>query len=307
MPNPRPPKTVRFEFYLVEMPEGEPPFVEVLEHAKNVTDITKRLRLKGGNPLRWEHLETTENGFFVGDITRIKNEVIPNKAAPGKPRERMKFEEDEGPTEDTAFGFDPKLGVMICQAAFQGISAHTVAGYFSALWAANKIVTLYPVLTLEGVEKLDSFSYFDRLVYRVARPNRGPLSLSGVTSVDSQLSIAEELGAKYCTVEMSVGRAKGKIGKDQVTAFVAGLLRLRGTGKHETLRKLELEGRTEGGHDEPFDLLKNRLVARQTVAVTDDRDMPYKLRRAALLAAFEQKRPTLEAQFSHKEKESEHG
>ncbi len=234
--------------------------------------------------------------MWVGDITRIKDDVVPNKASPNKAREHIDLKADEGPTEDTAFGYDPALGVMITQCSFHGLAAAQIAGYFYQLQVANGVVNAYVVMTQEGVEKLENFQYFDKLTYKVARPSKGPLAATGLDSLDSQIRAASDLGAKYCTIEFSVGRAKSKILKERATAVAARLMNLKGQ-KGNPVRKLNFEGMTLDGRNEPFDLLKNRLTALRDVEVSEEREMTFDSRKAALLSAYESVLQVLQAQF----------
>lgn len=284
---PIPTKRIRFEFYKVSLPDKSPKFEALLREASKIAAHDKRTKLKGGGPVRWEFLERLTNGLWVGDMTKIRDDVVPNKASRSRPRERLVIAEDEGTTEDTVFAFFPALDVLVCQSNRYGVGAFAIVSYFAELAKVRGVTDAFPILTAEGAEEMENFSYFDSVIYKVARPNKGPVAKTGLKSVDSQIDQAAEVQAKYFEVSLTVGRAKAKMVPDKVRQLVSALTGLIGDGKKDRLvRKLKVAGQTKDGTYEEFDLLHNRLVSPQDIPISADRDMPYPERKVAVQRAF---------------------
>jgi hypothetical protein len=90
MSDPLPPTFIRFDFYTVELPDDAGKFADYLRSATEIKDYGKRaLAKEGQQPIRWEFLEKLHSGIWVGDITRIRDDVVPNKAARNRARERL--------------------------------------------------------------------------------------------------------------------------------------------------------------------------------------------------------------------------
>ena len=297
---PHPPKRLRFDFFLVQFPKGSA-FVDALTTSQAVAAIGARIVQKVGDPIRWEYLEKdAKSGFWTGDITKIRDDVVPNKASRTKARVRLVVAADEGTTEDTIFGYDPATNILVCHSNRYGVTGYDIVAYFAKLAGVKGFYDANVVLTKEGVEALDKFEYFDYLSYKVAMPKKGPIPKVGEVSADSALEMAKEFGALYSEVTMSVGRSKNKMDAGMVTRLMKGLLALRGRSKLRPVRKLIVSGIDDDGAWRELDLIKNRLVDEQLVLVTEDRDLPYGSRKAAVRAAFSGHQVDLVSRFGNK-------
>lgn len=294
---PHPPKRLRFDFFQVQFPKGSS-FDKALTSSQAITVLASRIVQKGGDPIRWEYLEKdAKSGFWTGDITKIRDDVVPNKASRAKPRERLAVAADEGTTEDTVFGYDPVTNVLVCHSNRYGVTGYDIVAYFAKIAGVKGFFDANVILTKEGVEALAKFEYFDYLTYKVAVPKKGPIPKVGEVSADTALEMAKQYGARYSEVTMSVGRSKNKIDASLVTRLMKGLLALRGRSKFRPVRKLIVSGIDDAGEWRELDLIKNRLVDEQMVPVTADRDLPYGSRKAAVKTAFGNQKVDLVSRF----------
>ena len=292
-------KHLRFEFYRVELPTEVPRFEMLLSKAQQITELEKRLVLKSEVPVRWEFLdELPGSGVWTGDITRMREDVVPNKAARGRPRERLKLADDESTTEDTVFAYDAQLRVLVCHNNRFGVSAYDIVTYFAQLNGLTSAAEVNVVLTPEGYATIEQFSYFDKVAIKIARPAKGPMPKSGNISVDSAINAATEVNAKYMELGFSVGRAKIKMESSPIAAMVGAVAGMARDYKSRPVRRLVVTGMRKDGDSGELDLLHNRLETKQAVTVTKDRDLPYAERRVAVQKALESSRDVLTRLFS---------
>lgn len=295
-------KHLRFEFFRPELPSSSLTFSEILKKASDVTNFPGRLKLKSGNPIRWEFLEKLDDDLWVGDITRIRDDVVPNKAARSRARERLKVAADEGTTEDTVFAYVPALDVLICHNNRFGASAYDIVTYFAEMAGVSGFVDVSVVLDQPEEGDLQQFNSYGKLTFKVALPRKGAMPRAGDVSVDTAIDAANEVGARFCEMVLSAGNAKKKMNAAAITSIVKGLLRMHAQSESKrSVRKLTLTGLTEDGESTELDFLKERLQDHQEVTVTKDRDLPYPERRTAIQKAYAAQKTALENWFAGEE------
>lgn len=269
-------KRYLFDFWHVHRPKDAKPFSKLLEAAIAHQRLATRLRLISEHRLRYESL-TADEGFWVGDITKFRDDTLPNKAGPKSPRQPVPLARDERTTEDTAFGYHTKLNILITQANHFGSSANQITQYFGALAGDPDSVFAEPIVSTEGWARLRGMHRITKLVYAIAPGKRFNPDQARHLSVQKTLEILQATGGRRVTLEVSVGHAKEGLIPKVVKKMARALFRMA-DGDTRKVPKLQVTGKDEDDVRDSFDLMEYRI--RQPIdlevkgrSATDDQRM----------------------------------
>lgn len=294
---PRMTKRVAFDFWQIETPAGQPNFAEILRQASQIDQLQARVRELGNRTLRYEILRR-ESRLYVGDLIKLRMDELPGMASESTPRQDLPLRQDQGITEETAFAFDTQTSALITQKNFFGPSASLLVEYFRVLTNYQGAISCNLLVSEEGFQKLSSMRRIKKMVFKVARPQRGTIARAKNTSVGGALSILDDLSAMNVEMGVSVGRYDSELDKSRVIATVRDLLRLK-QNNDEAVEKILVTGKDEEDSRDMFDLLEYRLRSYQDVAVDPaHRTMTASARINGVINAFRQKGDELTAILS---------
>lgn len=250
-------KRYYFDFWHIERPEDAQPLDKLLKEAVKLTDLPDRIKLVSDHRLRYEKLEKIDD-FWVGDITKFRDDTVPNKAGPKTPREPVPLATDERTTEDTAFGYHVPSNTLITQANHFGSSAGQIVRYIAELNRDDKAIYAEPILTQEGWERLKNLERITKIVYAIAPGKNFDPEAAAHLSVRKTLQLLSETGGRRVKVEIGVGHANTGLVARQIKSLATALSQMAGDNSRK-VPKLEITGRDEDDVRDSFDLLEYRL------------------------------------------------
>lgn len=252
------PTTKSYTFYFWQIQRGAGVFERLLKNAASISELSRRVRLIGEYRLRYEQLDETHKGFYCGDITKFRDGVIPNKAAPNTKRRPVPLERDESTTEDTAFGYHAGSNILITQANHFGSTAAQIVRYFARLSDHEDLIYPDPMLSEEGWQRLDSMSLVKKFTYAIQPGKRyNPREIENL-AVGRALQTMQDTGGRRVKIEVSVGHAKTGLIREQIKSVASSLMQLFDGNKRQ-VPKLEVVGLDEADQRDSFDLLEYRV------------------------------------------------
>lgn len=287
-------KDVAFDFWQIETPRDLPTFTDILTQTAAIGDLSKRVVNVGGRTLRFETLKL-ESRLFLGDLIKLRMDELPGVASASTPRRDLNLQNDQGITEETAFGYDTRTGVLIAQRNFYGASPSVIVEYFRSLANYQGVIQSHPIVSEEGFARLQSMHSIKKMSFRVARPQRGAIARASTASVGSAIGILDDLSAMQVEMGISVGRYDSVLSKARVISVIRDLLRLH-ENNAEAVEKVVVSGKAEDETRDVFDLLEYRVRSQQTIPIDPARrTMTSASRLNAVVRAFRERGNELEA------------
>jgi len=249
-------KRVFFDFWRVTREGGAPPFATLLESALAIVDLPRRVISIGAYPVRFEIIEHAD-GFWTGEITKFRDDVVPNRASLRALKTPIRLRRDESTTEDTAFGYHVASNTLVTQANHFGSSAGQIVDYFAELLRETRPIFPEPILSQEGWARLDGLSRITKFVYAFVVPPRLTPQAAADMSVEQTIGIVRHLGGRRVRVEVSVGHSADGLAKSVINRAARVIGALVPSGRRKPT--LEVSGIGEDDEREVFDLLEYRI------------------------------------------------
>jgi hypothetical protein len=283
-----PTRHIRVSFHRVDVTDGErrKSFGDILTEIEGIPNNRRRTKLVADEPVRLRRLDRVGRRW-LGDLARIRlHETIDKSTIDGAEAE-IRFEEDEGPCEKTAFFYDPDLRVMAIQQASGAVSASSCGRYFRTIGNVRKI-ELPIILKLEALEKILRFGFATKLQVKLAAiDNHKPLRNINV-SARQMMQFVRSLNAPTASINLNLSRQETPV--ESVKQLVRDLLRLEEDRLAEVKKILVVGGDDGEGPDEmtAIDLVKDRMIESVAVALADGERITDAHRYRAVRTAWDQ-------------------
>ncbi|WP_313281172.1 DUF6731 family protein [Stutzerimonas balearica] len=240
-----------------------------------------------------KRLQPQADGLIAGEFVKYRQDHLPHVGRPTAEERELDIREDEFLIEKSYFLFEPARQLLVYQRNSHGASILNFERYFAKIH--HEAITLFnPVLQPDPMQRLMRGEAMPRKLYlTVARPTN-PELVPRTEWGAKALELLASSGGMGFTLQL---RADGTSQTEE--RYLSGDIKravreLIECGAAKTA-KIDLE---EGTITHPIDLIADKLVSTQTVAMAGR----YPLRTAilpALYAALEEKRQELDRIFGH--------
>ena len=293
-------KILRVDFYKISMPSGaEVSFEELLKQKAESPDDESRNINVSGSPIRLKDAGILDaelfNGFWQGDMMRIRMEGIPIKASLSGEVEEIDLEDDEGIGEETAFLYHPATGILMLQRNRFGVSDSAFASYFES--RVSSVIELLPIPRLGALEKFERLNGTRKFTFTLAGVDRLPQVTDEERAVFTGLGMAEQLEAPNIQITASMGNRNGTLEQGMVKKWVSFLFALNATGSNP-VKKIEVTGESSDAKKEILDLLDLKMTDAFEITPDANRRYSFDKRLACLKAAWTKNKAEVESHFN---------
>ena len=299
-PVPSPARKVRFDFYRVTVRDDEMTFDQILSRARGLAAGQARTRTVNGTPVRLQVISQTQ-APTTGDMGRIRMTELPPRATLGGRLSDLNLDADEGLGEETAFSYYSGLQVLVVQRNFYGVSAPSLAGYFTAI--SGKVVVLEPVIepgALARLRRITDVRQFDVSVAGIHNPATIAAQERQDPGFIKMANLLEEFEAPAVHMHISMEHERGSLSIRRVRSAARRLISLNNSGEVR-VKKIEVRGTTSDDELLIVDLLKDRMVEEIEVRLNTRRRLPYNARARALVEAYNTREAQLQSLFGRPE------
>jgi len=258
-------KQFSFRFYSTDkLKKTVPDLIDVLENIKKVSPKSKRERtIDTDYRVRLEQLHNESSNVVVGELLRCQSTNLPAALNSAGVREQL---DTPRLGHSVVFRYDAQKGVLGIQYDVRVISPGRFLDYLLE-YDSSAAYSALPVLK-DGSWKKFQNGDIRKIVIGVAQPaDVSVVSGASNAATSGFKKMGAAYGAPSMVVELSMGHHKGALLKS-VKEVATDLLNMVGSGAYVT--KLTAVTEINDAREE-VDLLKDRLVARDTLAI-DDRD-----------------------------------
>ncbi len=289
------PTDVKVDFYTVEMPEDAPPFGMVISADSKTKDDESRTLSIRGYPVRLQKVHISP-GIIEAEMLKIQMVDIPPKATLGGTVGSLGLGTDEGIGGETAFLYHAGTGVLVLQRNRSGVSAKSLAEYFTQKGSLSSDILLHPVIQRDAVKRLARMKEARRVKVRLAGITNPEFFRDDNTGLNQMMDIIEHFNAPSATIEVSMGHQPGSLMVQRVIKLANKVLNLH-SGAAGEVSTMEVSGVLEDDSKDVFDVLMYRMV--EVVAIRNDRQRrsSYALRRSEIKQAWERRKAELESMF----------
>lgn len=167
-------KLLNFDYFQVVMPEEEQRNFETVLETVNGLEGADRTYDNGEYHVRLVGL-TPQQGYFRGDIARIRMNDIPDKMRLSGEREVIDLDDDQGLGEIASFIYNPQLRVLVLMRNRFAVTASGFANYFQNLGNFHGILYLEHVLEADAYQKLARMNIAHKVEVGFAAPGNGAI------------------------------------------------------------------------------------------------------------------------------------
>jgi hypothetical protein len=245
----------------------------------------ERVIALNGTKYRLEEV-TQSNSYVDGELSRIRTGDHPGKVQLDVDGvQDLGLKSDEYLSEATAFSYRKDLRAIAIQKNYFAATPKTVEKYLHA-FANGEAFYFRPVLELQQMQKLATVQEFRRIELQVARAGGAVYSGLGLTG-RALADIMKDSGAPHVSLELKMGHDRGSLPTKYVKRIAKNLLDLAaGTDEDsKTVQTLKVGARVNE-ETQVIDLLEGRIEHKVSFT-SDDRRVPYSVRRAHLHKAWD--------------------
>lgn len=288
-------KTLRVSFFKVRVrAKAEIDFEEIIRKCKDLPDDETRALERPDGPVRLQFIRKSLS-VWQGELIRIRIGEEPKKANRKGKVELIHFEEDEGLGEETAFVYDPELGILAYHEHRGGVTLSNAAKYFKAVGQV-RAVELAPVMKPEVLERVAKMGTVREFIVHLAGVEDGRRLRGMGAAAASLFGAASAFRAPRAHFTMKIGK-NGTLA--QVREAVMDLLNA-GPEVRDQVSKLVVIGSEEEGEESAIiNLLADRLVVEVPVGLKNG-ILTDAVRRSAVFEAWEDNRASLRAIYGAK-------
>lgn len=287
--------TVKVDFYTVTMPKGSRPFERaVADDAATPYDDTRAIDIRGF-PVRLQ-AATLSGHHTEAEMLRIQMFDIPPKATKGGRVLSLGLKPNEGIGGETAFLYDSATKVLAVQRNRHGVSAKTIAEYFSQKCCGGSLVELTPLLELAAMTRLMRMKETRKVRVRFAGITNPDFFKGTDAGIENMIETMEHFRAPSAAFEISMGHEPGSLFKTAVVSAGRFISRLFGTPSDAgSISSMVVSGVLEDDTRDQFDLLRYRMVEEIAIQEGPYRRTTYESRKDVVKKAWKAREEEIKA------------
>ena len=283
-------KTIRADFFRVNIQDFEGDFSTLLERAKALPDNDESRVVEIYKvPFRLQS-SVNVNGICEGELVRIRMTDVPVVASLTGELEQLELEDDEGIGEETAFLYHQQTRILVLQRNRLGVSAANLARYFSQLLNLEASIFCDPILAGDAFQRLQEMRLIKKFELRVSGIDRMNIFHDQNLGVEEVIALQEKFCAPNISIELSVGHRRDvSLIADRIKQTARSFLGFSNDPDGQ-VRKIEISGKYEDdGPTEVIDLLEYWIREEVVITPASSRFVSYLERLAALHQAWDKR------------------
>ena len=283
-------KTIRADFFRVNIQDFEGDFSTLLERAKALPDNDESRVVEIYKvPFRLQS-SVNVNGIWEGELVRIRMTDVPVVASLTGELEQLELEDDEGIGEETAFLYHQQTRILVLQRNRLGVSAANLARYFSQLLNLEASIFCDPILAGDAFQRLQEMRLIKKFELRVSGIDRMNIFHDQNLGVEEVIALQEKFCAPNISIELSVGHRRDvSLIADRIKQTARSFLGFSNDPDGQ-VRKIEISGKYEDdGPTEVIDLLEYWIREEVVITPASSRFVSYLERLAALHQAWDKR------------------
>ncbi|MEQ8467684.1 DUF6731 family protein [Coleofasciculus sp. E1-EBD-02] len=291
-------KTLKMDFYKIEIPDSSISFREVLQNVHNLPN-DKRVREVRRHQV-WLCEAYIHQHLWEGDMIRLRMTDIPIKGNLSGNVEEINLADHEGIGERTAFLYHIPTKILVLQSSQAGTSPQSFAEYFRRMGELDTEIYLDPVLQIDAMQRLTNIQTVRKFEVRTAGLDSMEIIKDQNVGVQQFVKMSEIFRAPTLSVSLSIGhKKKSSLSVDTIKELAHKLTRIS-QQNNQNVKKLRISGSTDEGENIKLDLINNRMREIIDINPGKQRSIPYTLRKEAVKKAWENRKNELNQMFNSK-------
>lgn len=167
-------KVLKFDFYQVVMPDVEQRSFESIVDEIGALEGVARTFDNGEYHVRLVAIGQ-QQGYYRGDVARIRMNDIPDKMKLSGEREAIDLADDQGLGEITSFIYNSQLRVLVLMRNRFAITASGFANYFQNMGRMQGVLQLEHILEADAYQRLARMNLAHKVELGIAAPGNGAI------------------------------------------------------------------------------------------------------------------------------------
>jgi len=281
------PKTLKFDFYQVDMPQTDPrPFETVIDTINNLQGAD-RVYNTDKYPIRLQTVNRRP-AYYIGDIAKIRMNDIPDKMKLSGETEPIDLDDDQGLGEITSFIYNPDIRLLVLLRNRYAVSATGFAHYYQFKGNINGELILRPLIETAALQRLTQMGIVKKFELGLAAPGNAQIYQTLGLRPQAVLDLMDVAPKVKVDISFMMDRERNSTFSLAAVQRIAG--NLINLNNNNEIVKLSISGKDNPDEStDVLDLLEEIIVEKEDVNIRNERRITEVDRHHAITTVYQRR------------------
>lgn len=280
-------KTLKFDFYQVDMPQTDPRSFEAVIDTINLLQGAERVYNTDKYPIRLQAV-IRRPAYYIGDIAKIRMDDIPDKMKLSGETEPIDLDDDQGLGEITSFIYNPAIRLLVLLRNRYAVSATGFAHYYQFKGNINGELLLKPLIETAALQRLAQMGIIKKFEIGLSAPGNAQIYQTLGLRPQAVLDLMDVAPKVKVDITFMMDREKNS------TFSLANVQRIAGNlinlNDNNEIVKLAISGKDNPDEStDVLDLLEDIIVEKEDVNIRNERRITDQDRHHAITTVYQRR------------------